>query len=79
VGWSPDGRLFVTRGSVTTIPMKVDLVDPATGSSTHYRDLAPADITGVNSLFGLRIAANGAYVYSYYRDLSTLFLVEGIR
>ncbi|HKD16945.1 MAG TPA: protein kinase [Thermoanaerobaculia bacterium] len=78
-GWSPDGRLYVARGSTTTIPMKVDLVDPATGTSTHFRDFAPADTAGINSLFGLRIAPNGAYVYSYYRDLSTLFLVEGIR
>ena len=79
LGWSPDGRLYVARGSTTTIPMKVDLVDPATGASTHFRDFAPSDSTGINGLFGLRVAPNGAYVYSYYRDLSTLFLVEGIR
>ncbi len=77
-GWSPDGRLYVIRGSTTAIPMKVDLVDPATGASTHFRDLVPADATGINALFGLRIAPNGAYVYSYYRNLSTLFLVEGV-
>ena len=59
--------------------MKVDLVDPATGASTHFHDFVPADATGINSLFGLRVAPNGAYVYSYYRDLSTLFRVEGIR
>jgi len=77
-GWSPDGRLYVARGSTTTIPMKVDLVDPVTGTSTHFRDFAPSDTTGINALFGLRLAPNGAYVYSYYRDLSTLFLVAGI-
>ena len=39
----------------------------------------PDDAAGINALQTIRIAPNGAYAYSYYRQLSTLFLVEGVK
>jgi Tol biopolymer transport system component len=77
--WSPDGRLYVQQGSQTVIPMHVFLVDPVTGRKEHWRDLAPADASGVNGIYGLRVAGNGAFAYSSSRTLSSLFLVGGLR
>ncbi len=39
----------------------------------------PADATGVNSIVTLRFSPSGAYGYSYSRNLSSLFLVEGVK
>jgi eukaryotic-like serine/threonine-protein kinase len=77
-GWTADGRLYVRRGNATRIPMHVDIVDLATGKSENLYDLIPSDSTGINALQGLRITANRAYAYSYYRQLSNLFLVDGL-
>jgi len=77
-GWTSDGRVYVRRGGATRIPMHVDIVDLTTGESASLYDLIPTDSTGVNALQVLRIAQNGAYAYSYYRQLSNLFLVEGL-
>jgi len=80
VGWGRDGRLQVRRGSSTTIPLHVDLVDPVTGRvEGALKDLVPADATGINGLQGLRIGPDGSYAYSYFRNLSSLFLVEGVK
>jgi eukaryotic-like serine/threonine-protein kinase len=77
-GWTADGRLYVRRGNATRIPMHVDILDLATGKSENLYDLIPSDSTGINALQGLRITANRAYAYSYYRQLSNLFLVDGL-
>jgi class 3 adenylate cyclase/Tol biopolymer transport system component/predicted Ser/Thr protein kinase len=79
VGWAPDGRLYVRKGGASAIPVPIVLLDPATGKQEPWRTLVPADATGVNAVVSIRIAPNGAYAYSYYRQLSTLFLVEGVR
>jgi Tol biopolymer transport system component len=78
VGWTADGRLYVRRGNATRIPMHVDILDLSTGKSSNLYDLIPSDSTGINALHGVRIMPNGAYAYSYFRQLSNLFLVEGL-
>ncbi len=78
-GWAPDGRLYVRQGGPSAVPVPVVLHDPATGKQEAWRTFVPADATGVNNIVTMRIAPNGAYAYSYYRQLSTLFLVEGVR
>ncbi len=77
--WTADGRFYVARGGPSVVPMRVFLVDPSTGRQEPWRDLLPADATGLNALSGLRVARNGAYAYTYFRLLSNLFLVEGVR
>jgi Tol biopolymer transport system component len=78
-GWAPDERLYVRKGSSSAIPMRIVLLDPATGRQEPWRNLAPADSAGVNGLQPFRVAPNGAYAYGYYRSLSNLFLVEGLK
>jgi Tol biopolymer transport system component len=78
-GWAPDGRLYLRKGNSTRIPAQVVLFDPATGKQEPWRELVPADSTGINALQVFRISSDGAYAYSYFRSLSNLFLVEGVK
>ena len=78
-GLAPDGRIYVRRGNSTKIPANIVLLDPSTGRATPWGDLVPGDATGINALQALRFSRNGAYAYSYFRSLSSLFLVEGLK
>jgi Tol biopolymer transport system component len=78
-GWSPDGRLLVRKGASTEVPMRLFAVDIETGREEVWREFLPADATGLNGLISFRNASNGAYAYSYFRSLSNLFLVEGVK
>jgi Tol biopolymer transport system component len=78
VSWSSDSRsIFVSQGS--QVPARVFRVDIESGQRERWRDLAPADVTGVVHIGPIRFTPDGAaYVYSYVRFLSDLFMVEGI-
>ncbi|MEX0881198.1 MAG: protein kinase [Thermoanaerobaculia bacterium] len=75
---SADGRaLYIHRRGET--PSKVYRLDLATGRKELWRTLMPADAAGVSSI-GPAPAPNGeSYVYGYFRMLSDLYLVEGVR
>jgi eukaryotic-like serine/threonine-protein kinase len=79
VGWSADGRsLYVFER--LSVPARVYQFDLATGQKTLWKELVPADPTGVVAIFGLVLTPDGKfYAYSYGRILSELFLVEGLR
>jgi Tol biopolymer transport system component len=78
VGWTADGRsLYVIAAG---LPARVFRVDPLTGRKELWKDLSPADAAGVYAIAPPRIVGDGrAYVYSYNRILSDLFLAEGVR
>jgi serine/threonine protein kinase/WD40 repeat protein len=77
--WSSDGSaLFVSGGGV--IPSQVFRVDVATGQRTFWKAVQPADAAGIDTISGLMMSAdNKAYVYSYVRTLSDLYLVQGLK
>jgi hypothetical protein len=79
VSWSDDGRrLYAYR--FLAHPAKIVRIDPQTGASEPWRELLVADAAGVHGLPSVRITPDGkAYAYSYYRALSELFAVEGLR
>ena len=79
LGWTADGRfLFVyKRGEY---PARVFRLDPATGKRDFWKELTPPDPAGINTISPPRITPDGkAYVYSYNRILSDLFLAEGVK
>ncbi len=78
-GWTPDGRILVRKGTVTELPMRLFALDPETGREELWREFSPADATGINSLISFRNAPNGAYAYSFFRNLSIQYLVEGVK
>ena len=77
--WSSDGRsLFVfLRGEV---PSRITQVDLSTGQRKPWKTIAPPDSAGIDTIGGVMMALDGkAYVYSYVRTLSDLYLVEGLK
>jgi Tol biopolymer transport system component len=79
IGWTSEDRLlYVRRGGL--VPARIDRLDITTGRAERWRDLAPADMTGLISLGMPRITPDGrSYAYSVARQLSDLFLVDGAR
>ncbi len=75
---SADGRsIFVRRRA--EVPMKVYRLELATGRKELWQTLMPGDGAGVSNLIPLPTPDRSAYVYSYVRTLSDLFLVEGVK
>jgi hypothetical protein len=73
-----EGWIYVRRG--TLLPARVVRLELATGREESWRDLVPADATGVTRLPVIRIAPDGkSYAYSYGRVLSDLYVVDGVR
>ena len=72
------GLVYVRRG--TDLPARIVLVDIATGHEEKWKDLAPADMTGIVGVYGARITPDGrGYAISYARVLSDLYVVDGLR
>jgi hypothetical protein len=77
--WSGDSRsVFVlTRGQV---PSQVTRVDVTTGQRTPWKSVEPADAAGIDTIGRILMSEdNKAYVYSYVRTLSDLYLVQGLK
>jgi DNA-binding winged helix-turn-helix (wHTH) protein/Tol biopolymer transport system component len=75
--WSKSGKsLLVQSGPV---PAKVLRVDVATGKSTPWKEIAPSDMAGVSGVFPALLSEDErTMVYSFRRNLSELFVVEGL-
>jgi len=79
IRFAAGGRtLFVmTRGE---IPTKLYRYDVASGRKELWRELAPADRAGLNTIARAVVTPDGqTYAYSYLRVLSYLQLVDGMR
>jgi Tol biopolymer transport system component len=77
--WSADGRaLYVyTRG---VWPIKISRLDLATGARTPFKEVAPADPSGILDAPRLFLTPAGdAYVYFLRRLLCDLYVVEGLK
>ncbi len=62
------------------MPARTFRIELATGRKEPWRDLAPPDRAGVTSIVDPHLAADGIhYAYSYLRNLSDLYLAEGLR
>jgi hypothetical protein len=55
-------------------------VDPVTGRREFWKELGPADATGVWPPDSQYVTPDGsAYIYSFARRLSDLYVVEGLK
>ncbi len=79
VRWTADGAsIFVYRPSAP--PLRVEKVDVKTGRRALWKELRPADPSGVQQVGPIEIAPNEtSYVYSYRRGLDDLYLATGLR
>jgi Tol biopolymer transport system component len=79
IRFAPDGRtvFFMTRGE---IPARIYRFDVASGRKELWREVAPADRAGLNTIARAVVTPDGqTYAYSYLRVLSYLQLVDGMR
>jgi serine/threonine protein kinase len=76
--WSADGgSLCLMRGG--EVPGKVWRLNLATGKRSFVMDLIPADSGGVTSIEAVLLTPDArSYAYSYYNNLSDLYLVDGL-
>lgn len=78
MGFFPDGKSLCVR--TTTVPVHVSRIDIATGHRELWKEIAPADPAGVQSIPSMRFSADGkSYAYSVGRILSDLYVVEGLK
>jgi Tol biopolymer transport system component len=74
--WNANGSaIFMETG----IPSRVYLLDPFTGRRQFWKELMPPDPVGVHYV-GLVFTPDGkTYAYAYYRTLSDLYVIEGLK
>ncbi len=74
--WARDGRsVFVFSAKRSTT---VDKLDTVTGERRPWKQLSPPDAAGVLGITGVLISDDErSYVYTYVRDLTDLFVVDG--
>ena len=77
--WKADGRsLLVRRG--LSMPVRIDRVDVATGKAELWREIAPADRTGMTEVPSVRVSADeSTFTYTVHRLLSELYVADGLR
>jgi eukaryotic-like serine/threonine-protein kinase len=77
--FSSDSRFLFAFG-LGQIPTPVYRLDLTTGKKQLWKELAPADRSGLESMGIVRLSADGrSYAYSYSRCQNDLYLVTGLR
>ena len=62
------------------VPSSVYRLNLATGQKTLLKELVPPDPAGIDHVAPVLIALDGkSYIYGYNRNLSDLYLVEGLK
>src|SRR4030095_11567507 len=78
IRWTNDARsLYVfCRGE---LPAKIYQLNIATGERSVSKELLPTDSTGVHEIFRVLVTPTlASHVYTYSRELSELYLVQGL-
>lgn len=78
MGFSPDGKSLRVRNRA--IPVEIYSVDIASGHRELWKEIAPADPAGAQTIFNIRFSTDGkSYAYSVGRMLSDLYVVDGLK
>jgi serine/threonine protein kinase/Tol biopolymer transport system component len=78
IDWERDGKSLLV--SKPGIPAKVVRVYLHSSRREDVRTVSPSDPAGIVSIVGIRFSADRkAYAYSYFRILSDLYVVDGLR
>jgi len=79
-GWTTDERFVYVRRGGRGVTARMERLDLATGRAERWKDIAPADRTGLVEVGLPHVTPDGrSYVYATARVLSELFLVEGMK
>ena len=78
-GFSADSKSVFVH-NFAGLPSTIVRLDLVTGKRTDWKQIAPADAAGVDAIGGIGITPDEkSYVYSYTRNLSDLYVVEGLK
>jgi serine/threonine protein kinase len=79
LSWTQDGRSFLVQ-NLAGLPGVITRVDFPSGTRTVWKQIVPADAAGVDSIGRAYFTPDlKSYVYWYGRDLSDLYVVEGLK
>ena len=79
--WSADGRYLFVRERAAGLPARIQRLNLKTGKREPWKELRPPDPTGVegDSVSVFLTPDGRSYLYTYRRELSDLYLVEGLK
>jgi eukaryotic-like serine/threonine-protein kinase len=78
--WTSDPQFVYAYQGHKLAPVKIYRVNIVTGQRQVFREITPSDEAGLFGMSKIIFSANGrAYVYSYVRQLSELYLVNGVK
>jgi Tol biopolymer transport system component len=79
IRWTANGRsLYLFR--LEEVPAKVYRLDLATGHKQLWKELVPADPAGISIIYTIQMTPDAkSYVYTYLRELSDLYVVDGLK
>jgi Tol biopolymer transport system component len=79
IRWSADGRhLFVSELEEPSF-LKISRLDVSTGRKEVWKELRTPDPVGVSIATVVMTPDGATYAYSFQRDITTLFLIGGLR
>jgi eukaryotic-like serine/threonine-protein kinase len=79
LAWTSDGKA-VYVGGIGEMESVISLVDLATGKRRSFQTVGPLDKTGLTYVSPPNFTPDGKYyVYSYNRQISELFVADGIK
>ena len=84
IRWDAEGKKVFLARAEGFASVSIYRLDPASGRRELWKKLGPADPTGLSNSSGIDsnvlLTADGKiYSYSYMRDLSDLYVVEGLK
>jgi eukaryotic-like serine/threonine-protein kinase len=79
IRWSGDGKFLFLRKSTDSSSLTISRLNVATRRKELWRELKTPDPVGVQIRDVVTTPDGNAYAYSYQRDISTLYLAEGLR
>jgi hypothetical protein len=73
-----NGKSLLLR--TRALPLEITRVDLATGKREPFKEINPADPAGAQSIPSIKFSADGkSYAYSIGRQLSDLYVVDGLK
>ena len=79
IRWSGDGRYLFLRKLVEPSVLRISRMEVASGRREMWKELKTPDPVGVQILQVVLTADGNSYAYSYQRDISTLYLAQGLK
>jgi serine/threonine protein kinase len=79
IRWSGDGRYLYLRQLVEPSFVKISRIDVVTGRKELWKELKTPDPVGVQISQVVMTPDGASYAYSFQRDITTLYLAEGLK